>query len=252
MKAENLLLVLDGTVRVQQVSEGGQEIVLYRVTQGETCIMTLACLLAHDDYSAEGIAETDVQAVGVPRPAFEDFMGRSSAFRRFVFASYSSRLRELFNIINDVAFARIDVRLAKKLPVRPATSRLLISSWRSNSAVRERSSVANFRSSSVVVGSRPNVGTLVSLTADRSKVWRPASRGSSPLGTNVTKSQTARAANHLRRAYRLRTCARALDTAAEPPSLPVLHDNSRAHSPCAAACQKHLFVVSLKCGLQVC
>jgi len=114
-RAENLLLVLDGTVRVQQVSEGGREIVLYRVTEGETCIMTLACLLGHDAYSAEGIAETDVQAVGVPRPAFEEFMGRSSAFRSFVFASYSSRLRELFNIINEVAFARIDVRLAKKL-----------------------------------------------------------------------------------------------------------------------------------------
>jgi CRP/FNR family transcriptional regulator len=114
-RAENLLLVLDGTVRVQQTSEGGREIVLYRVTEGETCIMTLACLLGHDAYSAEGIAETDVQAVGVPRPAFEEFMGRSSAFRSFVFASYSSRLRELFNIINDVAFARVDVRLAKKL-----------------------------------------------------------------------------------------------------------------------------------------
>ena len=110
-----MLLLLDGIVRVQQVSEGGREIVLYRVTEGETCIMTLACLLGHDAYSAEGVAETDVEAVGVPKSAFEEFMGRSSAFRSFVFASYSTRLGELFNVINEVAFARIDVRLAKKL-----------------------------------------------------------------------------------------------------------------------------------------
>ena len=115
MRAENMLLLLDGIVRVQQVSEGGREIVLYRVTEGETCIMTLACLLGHDAYSAEGVAETDVEAVGVPKSAFEEFMGRSSAFRSFVFASYSTRLGELFNVINEVAFARIDVRLAKKL-----------------------------------------------------------------------------------------------------------------------------------------
>jgi CRP/FNR family transcriptional regulator len=114
-RAENMLLVLDGTVRVQQVSEGGREIVLYRVAEGETCVMTLACLLGHDAYSAEGVAETDVEAVGVPQSAFEELMSRSSAFRRFVFASYSTRLRDLFNVINDVAFARIDVRLAKKL-----------------------------------------------------------------------------------------------------------------------------------------
>jgi len=77
--------------------------------------MTLACLLGDDDYSAEGVAETDVKAVGVPKTVFEEFMGRSSAFRRFVFASYSARLRDLFSVINDVAFARVDVRLAKKL-----------------------------------------------------------------------------------------------------------------------------------------
>jgi CRP/FNR family transcriptional regulator len=115
MRAENLMIVLDGTIRVQQVSEGGREIVLYRVTKGETCVMTLHCLLGHDAFSAEAVAETDVEGVCVPQSAFEEFMGRSSAFRRFVFASYSTRLRELFNIINEVAFARIDVRLAKKL-----------------------------------------------------------------------------------------------------------------------------------------
>ena len=115
MRAENMLVLLDGTVRVQQVSEGGREIILYRVTEGETCVMTLACLFGHDVYSAEGVAETDVSAVGVPKSAFEEFMGCSSVFRRFVFASYSTRLRDLFSVINDVAFARIDVRLAKKL-----------------------------------------------------------------------------------------------------------------------------------------
>ena len=110
-----MLFLLDGTVRVQQVSEGGREIVLYRVAEGETCIMTLACLIGDDAYSAEGVAETDVEAISLPQSAFEELMGRSSDFRSFVFASYSTRLRDLFNVINDVAFARIDVRLARKL-----------------------------------------------------------------------------------------------------------------------------------------
>ena len=33
------LLLLEGTVRVQQISEGGREIVLYRVTAGESCAL---------------------------------------------------------------------------------------------------------------------------------------------------------------------------------------------------------------------
>lgn len=112
---ENLLLLLDGTVRVQQVSESGREIVLYRVHSGESCVLTTACLLAYEDYSAEGVAETDVRAVAVPRGVFEDLIAQSKTFRRFVFTAYSRRITDLFFVIEEVAFRRVDIRLAQKL-----------------------------------------------------------------------------------------------------------------------------------------
>ncbi len=112
---ENFLLLLDGTVRVQQVSSGGREIVLYRVTGGESCIMTTACLLSQDTYNAEGITETPVQAVAVPKATFDEMMARSAEFRRFVFADYSSRITDLLHVVEEVAFERIDKRLAQKL-----------------------------------------------------------------------------------------------------------------------------------------
>jgi CRP/FNR family transcriptional regulator len=112
---ENLLLLLEGTVRVQQVAENGREIVLYRVQAGESCVLTTACLLAYEDYLAEGLAETAIQAVAIPRAVFEDLIARSSLFRRFVFAAYSKRITDLFVVIEEVAFKRIDIRLAQKL-----------------------------------------------------------------------------------------------------------------------------------------
>jgi len=112
---ENLLLLLEGTVRVQQVSENGREIVLYRVQAGESCVLTTACLLAYEDYSAEGLAETAIQAVAIPRMVFDDLVARSGLFRRFVFTAYSKRITDLFLVIEEVAFKRIDLRLAQKL-----------------------------------------------------------------------------------------------------------------------------------------
>lgn len=112
---ENLLLLLDGSVRVQQTSENGREVLLYRVTAGESCVLTTACLLAYEDYTAEGIAETDLSAVLVPRTTFDDLISRSPEFRRFVFTAYSRRITDLFHVIEEVAFRRIDVRLAQKL-----------------------------------------------------------------------------------------------------------------------------------------
>lgn len=112
---ENLLLLLDGTVRVQQTSDNGREVFLYRVTAGESCVLTTACLLAYEDYLAEGIAETDLEAVLVPRITFDALIALSPEFRRFVFTAYSRRITDLFHVIEEVAFRRIDVRLADKL-----------------------------------------------------------------------------------------------------------------------------------------
>jgi CRP/FNR family transcriptional regulator len=112
---ENLLLLLEGRVRVQQVSEAGREIVLYRVEAGQSCVMTTACMLAHEDYSAEGIAETDISAVAIPRTVFDELVAQSAAFRNFMFNAYGRRITELFQIIEDIAFQRVDIRLAQKL-----------------------------------------------------------------------------------------------------------------------------------------
>ena len=115
LPAENFLLLLEGTVRVQQVSANGREIVLYRVTSGESCIMTTACLLSGDTYNAEGITEIPVKAVAVPKAVFEELLARSADFRHFVFAHYASRITDLLHVVEEVAFERIDKRLAQKL-----------------------------------------------------------------------------------------------------------------------------------------
>ena len=113
--ASDMLLLLQGTVRVQQTSDTGREVFLYRVHAGESCVLTTACMLAFEDYSAEGIAETDVQAVAIPRATFDDLVGRSPVFRQFVFAAFSQRITDLFALIDNIVFQRMDVRLASRL-----------------------------------------------------------------------------------------------------------------------------------------
>lgn len=118
---ENMLLMLKGTVRVQQLAENGREVVLYRVTAGESCVMTTACMLAYEDYSAEGVAETDLVVAAVPRAVFDDLIASSKEFRTFVFTAYSRRMTDLFHVIEDIAFRRMDIRLAQKIVERADT-----------------------------------------------------------------------------------------------------------------------------------
>lgn len=112
---DSLFFLYDGRIRVSQTSEGGREIVLYRVDAGDSCVLTTACMLAEEAYNAEGIAETDITAIVLPKPAFDRLVAEEAAFRSFVFAAYSRRLIDLLRVVDDVAFGRIDVRLAERL-----------------------------------------------------------------------------------------------------------------------------------------
>ncbi len=112
---DSLMLLLEGTVRVHQVSESGREIVLYRISAGESCIMTTACLLAFQDYSAQGVAECDLQAIALSRELSDQLLAGSKIFREFVFGAFAKRITDLFAMVEEVAFQRLDVRLAQKL-----------------------------------------------------------------------------------------------------------------------------------------
>jgi CRP/FNR family transcriptional regulator len=102
-------------MRVQQVSESGREVVLYRVSGGESCALTISCFFSQETYHAEGIAETPIKAVAIGRAAFDDLIVQSEEFRRLVFSAFSARLVDLFHVIDDIVFSRLDIRLAQKL-----------------------------------------------------------------------------------------------------------------------------------------
>ena len=111
-------LVLEGSVRVSKSSPAGREILLYRVEPGQACILSGGCLLGHSDYSARGIAEEDVTLLSIPPALFQTLMVEFEPLRRFVFAMYGERLSEVMELIDEVAFRRLDQRLAQLLVQR--------------------------------------------------------------------------------------------------------------------------------------
>jgi len=108
-------LVLEGSVRVAKMAPTGREIVLYRVSPGEGCILAGSCLLGQKDYSATAVAEADVTALIIPPDVFQDLLLHHEPFRRFVFDMYGARLEEVMELLEEVAFRRLDTRLAQLL-----------------------------------------------------------------------------------------------------------------------------------------
>lgn len=106
--------VTDGSVRVVKSSPNGRTLPLYRVESGETCVISSSCLLGRRDYNARGLTEASTRLALLPPAVFEELLGQA-VFRDFVFALFSERIAELMQLIDEVAFHRLDQRLAAQL-----------------------------------------------------------------------------------------------------------------------------------------
>ena len=114
-------LLLAGSIKVVKQSASGRELMLYRVEPGGSCIITSSCLLGRSDYNACGIAETALRLVILPAPLFAELLMGHAPFRDFVFHLFAERIGELMQLVEEVAFARLDQRLARLLLARNET-----------------------------------------------------------------------------------------------------------------------------------
>jgi CRP/FNR family transcriptional regulator len=95
------------------------------VKPGESCLLSGSCLLGETAYDASGIAETDVELLVLPPAEFHALMASDDTFRRHVFALFSDRLAGLMQVVEAIAYQKLDQRLAALLvnrDARPARS----------------------------------------------------------------------------------------------------------------------------------
>ena len=111
-------LLLSGSIKVVKLASSGRELLLYRVAPGGSCIITSSCLLGHSDYNARGLAETPLRLLVVPGPVFSRLMVEHAPFRDFVFHLFAERIAELMQLVEEVAFTRLDQRLARLILAR--------------------------------------------------------------------------------------------------------------------------------------
>jgi CRP/FNR family transcriptional regulator len=114
-RVEAIPLVLSGTIRVYRIGESGREITLYRFSSGEGCVLTADSILGAKLFPACAQVEDEVEAVFIPAAVFDDWLARSPQWRAFVFEAMSRRLLSLMETLDDVAFGRMDARVASLL-----------------------------------------------------------------------------------------------------------------------------------------
>ena len=113
----NYLMCIDGRTRVFRMSEGGREMLIYKVGAGGTCVLTTQCLLSGDGFPAQSVAEARTELAALPADTFRQLMRESDEFRDFVLDDYTKLLSGMFDLVEEVAFAPLEQRLSRRLLV---------------------------------------------------------------------------------------------------------------------------------------
>lgn len=107
--------MLVGRIEVHLTGPSGREILLYAVEPGQSCVQTTLGLMAEERYSGEAIAATDAKVAMIPRALFETLIHNEPAFRSFVMRALGRRMQDVTRLLERVAFASIESRLAAAL-----------------------------------------------------------------------------------------------------------------------------------------
>ena len=113
--AQGFVVVLQGRIEVHLTGPSGREILLYSVEPGQSCVQTTLGLMAGEPYSGEAFAATEAKVVMIPRPVFLQLMESEAAFRGFVLTALGRRMQDVTRLLEQVAFATIESRLAAAL-----------------------------------------------------------------------------------------------------------------------------------------
>ncbi len=114
-EVDAIALLVSGAVRVYKVGETGREITLYRFGLGESCILTANAILSQQLFSAIATVEEAAEAVMIPAGVFREWVQRYDLWRDFVFTLLSQRLSSVMEIVDEVTFRRMDIRVAALL-----------------------------------------------------------------------------------------------------------------------------------------
>lgn len=112
---QHLPLIISGQVRVYKIGESGREITLYRLRKGDSCIMTASCIVSQNIFPALAVTETDVEAIIIPASSLQNWLTNNSVWQKYIFGLLSQRLANVIEIVEEVAFRRMDCRIATYL-----------------------------------------------------------------------------------------------------------------------------------------
>lgn len=108
-------IVLKGTVKVYRLDEDGNEILLYYLTNNESCSMAYSCCVEAKKSEVKAIADDHVELIAIPHSKLDEWLCIYPGWKNYIMRSFNERFLELLKSIESIAFHKLDHRLVNYL-----------------------------------------------------------------------------------------------------------------------------------------
>jgi CRP/FNR family transcriptional regulator len=108
---KSIPIVISGSIKVIRTDEDGREILLYYIKPGESCIMSFLAGIHNNTSKIKAIVEEDAEVLLIPVNKANEWIKEFPEWTDFIFALYQKRFEELLEVVNAVAFQKVDARL---------------------------------------------------------------------------------------------------------------------------------------------
>ncbi|MFP3831849.1 Crp/Fnr family transcriptional regulator [Chryseobacterium sp. SIMBA_028] len=108
-------IVMKGMLKVIRTEEDGREILLYYIKAGESCIMSFLGGMHNEKSIVKAEIEEDAEILFLPVDKVSLFIKEHPEWLDYIFRLYHKRFEELLDIINAIAFKKVDERLLNLL-----------------------------------------------------------------------------------------------------------------------------------------
>ena len=108
-------IIKKGIIRVYKTTESGHEITLYRINPGESCILTVSCLLSNKSFPAIAYVEEDCDVMLIASNVLKEWIIKYVVWRNYIFNYITGVLTKVIGLIEDISFKRIDIRIIEYL-----------------------------------------------------------------------------------------------------------------------------------------
>lgn len=107
-----LIVIISGVVRSYLLSQDGKEVTLYRLWNGDCCILSASCLLKNITFDLYMDVQEDTEMILIGSDYYSKLMEQNSYVQNYTYQLTNNRFSDVMWMVEQVFFMSLDQRIA--------------------------------------------------------------------------------------------------------------------------------------------